>query len=134
MDLTPIKVTEDVFERFGAGDVDGILKHLASNVWIQFYGPNSIPYAGEYHGLREARSFFETVLTSVTIHVFEPEQFLCDQNLVTVTGHLHLTANATGVDFKSDFAHIITVEEGRWRRFRDFMDTAAAASAFLAKT
>ena len=134
MNLAPIEVTKAVFECFGAGDVDGILTHLASDIRIQFYGPPSIPYAGEYQGLDEARRFFDTVLASVTIHVFEPELFLCEQNFVSVTGHLHLTARSTGVDFKSDFAHVITVENGRWQRFRDFMDTARAASAFSATT
>ena len=51
-------------------------------------------------------------------------------NKVVVTGHLHLTARATGRDIKSDFVHVITVENGRWQRFRDFMNTAEAVAAF----
>ena len=132
MTANPVAVTETVFERFGAGDVDGILEQLSDDVWIQFYGPAVIPYAGTYHGQTEARRFFETVLASVDIHVFEPEQFLADGSMVTVTGQLHLTARSTGVDFKSDFAHVITVENGNWTRFRDYMDTAVAAAPFSA--
>ena len=126
----PIDVTREVFARFGAGDVPAILSLLGPDIHIQFYGPPAIPYAGDYHGIDEARRFFDTVLASVDIHQFQPEQFLADGNMVTVTGRLHLTARSTGCDFRSDFAHIITVENGRWTRFRDFMDTAAAVSAF----
>lgn len=132
MDLSPITVTQDVFTCFGEHNVDGIVALLDDNIRIQFYGPASIPYAGDYEGLLEARRFFETVLSSVDIHQFEPEQFLADGEMVTVTGQLHLTARSTGIDFRSDFAHVITVRDGRWLRFRDFMDTAAAHQAFNA--
>ncbi|MEM1141273.1 MAG: nuclear transport factor 2 family protein [Pseudomonadota bacterium] len=130
---TPVEVTQAVFERFGAADVDGILAHLDDDVRIEFYGPERIPYAGYYRGLSEARRFFETVLSSVDIHVFEPEQFIASGEMVVVTGQLHLTAKSTAQDFKSDFAHIITVKQGRWVRFRDFMNTAVAVSAFSSK-
>lgn len=133
MPSTGIKTTEEVFTRFGAKDVDGIVELLADDIWIQFYGPAVIPYAGEYHGREEGRRFFATVLSSVEIHQFEPEQFLADGEIVTVTGQLHLTALSTGVDFKSDFAHVITVRDGRWVRFRDFMDTSEAVRAFTAR-
>lgn len=126
----PVSVTRELFVRFGQGDVEGIVELLHQDVFIQFYGPAVIPYAGQYRGREEARRFFETVLASVDIHQFDPEQFLCDGDMVTVTGQLHLTARATGRDIRSDFAHVITVENGKWTRFRDFMDTAQAAAAF----
>lgn len=126
----PVSVTTELFARFGNSDVDGIVELLDDKVFIQFYGPPIIPYAGEYHGKAEARRFFETVLASVDILQFEPEQFLADGKMVTVTGQLHLVARSTGRDIRSDFAHVITVENGKWTRFRDFMDTAQAAAAF----
>lgn len=130
MPTSPIDVTKSVFSCFGEGDIPGILNHLHDQVVIEFYGPEVIPYANTYRGKKEARRFFETVLSSVDIHQFEPEQFLSDGNMVTVTGQLHLTAKSTSRDFRSDFAHIITIENGKWLRFRDFMNTAVAAQAF----
>lgn len=130
MSTDPVAVTRELFVRFGNGDVPGIVELLDDDVRIQFYGPPVIPYANDYRGRAEAQRFFETVLASVEIHQFEPEQFLCDGNMVTVTGQLHLTARSTGKDFRSDFAHVITVENGKWTRFRDFMDTASAVAAF----
>ncbi len=132
MSQDPVTVTQQVFERFGNADVPAILELLSDEVRIEFYGPKVIPYAGNYDGKGEARRFFETVLTSVDIHQFEPQQFLCDGDMVTVTGDLHLTARATGRSFRSAFAHVITVADGRWVRFRDFMNTAVAAEAFSA--
>ncbi len=130
MSNNEIDVTIEVFTRFGNKDVPAILEMLADDVLIEFYGPSAIPYAGTYRGLAEAERFFSTVLNSVDIHQFEPEQFLSDGPMVTVTGQLHLTARSTGRDIRSDFAHVITVDDGRWKRFRDFMNTAEAVAAF----
>jgi len=128
--MTPIEVTLQVFDRFGAGDIPGILEWLHPAVTIDFYGPEVIPYAGHYEGAAGATDFFRTVLDSVDIHVFEPEQFFSEDNMVAVTGHLHLTARSTGKEIVSEFAHIITVSGDKWIRFRDFMNTAVAQAAF----
>lgn len=132
MSSKPVDVTVEVFTRFGNKDVPGILEMLSDDILIEFYGPSVIPYAGIYRGLEEARRFFETVLSSVDIHQFEPEQFLNDGQMVTVTGNLHLTARSTGRDIVSAFAHVITVQDGKWLRFRDFMNTSVAEAAFKA--
>lgn len=126
-----IAATQKLFEAFGAGDVPGILAYCNDDIRIEFYGPaDIIPYADMYDGMDEARRFFETVLSSVDIHVFEPEEFLADKDKVVVTGHLHLTAKSTGRDIKSDFVHVITMRDGKWARFRDFMNTHEAVKAF----
>lgn len=130
MSMTPVEATQEIFTRFGAKNVPGIVELLDDDIRIEFYGPSVIPYAGDYRGKEEARRFFETVLSSVDIHQFDAEQMLRDGDMVTVTGVLHLTARATGRDIRSDFAHVITVRDGKWLRFRDFMNTAVAVAAF----
>ncbi|MCF4167296.1 nuclear transport factor 2 family protein [Zavarzinia compransoris] len=130
MTMQPIDVTKALFEAFGRGDVDQILTLLHDEVRIEFYGPGIIPYAGFYAGLDEARRFFETVLASVDIHQFDAEDFICEGDKVVVTGHLNLTARVTGGTIDSDFVHVITVADGKWLRFRDFMNTAVAVAAF----
>jgi uncharacterized protein len=124
--------TQEVFARFGRGDVPAILEMLADDVVIEFYGPSVIPYANTYRGKAEARRFFETVLSSVDIHQFDPEEFIAERDKVVVTGHLRLTARRTGRQIDSDFVHVITMKDGKWVRFRDFMNTAVAVAAFSA--
>lgn len=125
-----VTATQDVFARFGRGDVPAILEMLDDDVVIEFYGPEVIPYANTYRGKAEARRFFETVLSSVDIHQFDPEEFIAQRDKVVVTGHLRLTARRTGRGIESDFVHVITLKNGKWLRFRDFMNTAVAAAAF----
>ena len=89
-----------------------------------------IPYAGFYHGKAEAQKFFETVLSSIDINQFDPEEMLSAEDKVIVTGHLNLTTKSTGREIDSDFVHVITLKDGKWLRFRDFMNTAVAVAAF----
>lgn len=125
-----LEATQALFAAFGEGDVPRIMTHLAGDPRIEFYGPSVIPYAGTYQGREECAKFFETVLSSVDIHVFEPEEFIASGKKIIVTGHLHLTARATGRDIRSDFVHVIDLEGAKWTRFRDFMNTAEAVAAF----
>jgi len=127
---TNIEITQQLFTAFGNADVPAILGFLDDEIVIEFYGPSQIPYAGTYRGRTEARRFFETVLASVEIQRFEPEEFLADRDKVVVTGQLRLMAKATGAVIESDFVHVITMRSGKWMRFRDFMNTAVAAAAF----
>lgn len=128
--LDNLTATQKLFEAFGAGDIPAILEYVNDNIRIEFYGPEVIPYAGTYVGTAEARKFFETVLSSVEINQFEPQEMLADGDKVIVTGHLNLTAISTGRIIDSDFVHVITLNAKRWSRFRDFMDTAKAVAAF----
>ncbi len=125
-----IAATQKLFEAFGAHNIPGILEYVNDEIVIEFYGPEVIPYAGTYRGRQEAHAFFSTVLSSVDIHEFVPEEFLADKDKVIVTGRLHLTAKATGRDIVSDFVHVITLAGGKWSRFRDFMNTTEAYLAF----
>ncbi len=127
---TNLEATQKIFAHFGAGDIPGILAMLADDVRIDFYGPSTIPYANTYRGQAEARRFFEIVLSSVDIHQFDPEEFIASDDKVVVTGHLRLTAKKTGGEIESDFVHVITLRDGKWVRFRDFMNTAVAHAAF----
>ncbi len=128
--IAPIDVTKKIFEAFGAHDIDTIVESLHPDIRIEFYGPNVIPYAGNYDGRDECRQFFETVLSSVDIHQFDPEEFICEGDKVVVTGHLNLTTKSTGLIIDSDFVHVITVADQKWLLFRDFMNTANAQAAF----
>jgi uncharacterized protein len=122
--------TQQLFARFGAKDVDGILELLCDDVTIEFYGPKTIPYAGTYRGKTEARRFFETVHASLDIQQFDAEEMIAKGDKIFVTGHLKLTPKTTGLTYESDFVHVITLRDGKWLRFRDFMNTAAASAAF----
>ena len=128
--LTPEQVVQAAYERFGAGDIPGMLEYLHEDVVIEFYGPQAIPYAGTWRGHAEVTRWLETVYASVDVNVFEPQEMISARDKVVTTGTLHLVARPTGREIRSDFVHVVTVTDGKWSRFRDFMDTAVAVAAF----
>lgn len=130
MEEKNLAATQELFGHFGAQNIDGILALLCDDVTIEFYGPKSIPYAGTYRGKTAARRFFETVHASLDIQQFDAEEMIAKGDKIFVTGHLTLTPKSTGITYESDFVHVITLRDGKWLRFRDFMNTAVAAAAF----
>ena len=96
---------------------------------IDVYGPSSIPYAGHHETSSQARRFLETVLASVDIHQFDADDVIASHNKAVVAGHRRLTARKTGGSIESDFVHVITVRDGKWLCFRDFVNTAEADKA-----
>lgn len=129
--MNNLELTQEIFVRFGNGDVDGIVELLHEDAVVEFYGTEEIPYARTWTGNAQCRRFFETVLSSVNIHVFEAEDFICQDDKVIVVGRLHLTVKANGGEIISPFVHVIDCKDGRWIRFRDFMNTAVAREAFI---
>ena len=75
--------------------------------------------------LKAARHFKNNVLPSAEFVID-----VADGGKVVVTGSLSLVAKPTGIGFESEFVHVITLRNRKWLRFRDFMNTAAAAAAF----
>ncbi len=127
---TNIATTQSLFAAFAAHDISANFEFLDDDIVIEFYGPEIIPYAGTYRGKTEARRFFESVLASIDINQFDAEEILAAGDKVIVTGHLNLTAKSTRREIDSDFVHVITLANGKWLRFRDFMNTAIAVQAF----
>ena len=129
MEEANLALTKEVFNRISNHDADGICELLHKDAFIEFYGPEIIPYAGKYHG-EKCRDFFTNIFSSVEINEFAPEEFICKNDKVVVVGKLHLTSIKTGRAIKTDFVHVITCKDGKWLVFRDFMNTFVAYQAF----
>ena len=128
--MNNLEVVQAAYERFGAADIEGMLEHLSPEVVVEFYGTGDIPYAGTWKGHDGVSRWLKTIYESVDVNVFEPEEILAAEDKVITVGHLHLVARSTGNGFESDFVHVITLEDGKWTRFRDWMNTAVAVEAF----
>lgn len=114
-----------------AGDFDGMRTIMHEDCEIEFYGPNTIPYAGIYKGREKCMEFFDHVKNDVVIHEFTQDDFIANDTQVAVVGHLKLEALSTGRVYDTAYVHIIDIKGGHWTRFRDFADTATVAHAFL---
>ncbi|MCV7346238.1 nuclear transport factor 2 family protein [Mycolicibacterium rhodesiae] len=129
-ETTNIAVTRAVYAAVPAGDLATALSHMDPEVRITYYGSDAIPYAGDYHGIDAAGEFFSTVGAHIEIVAMEPWLFIGDGDNLAVWGHQKFLRTATGHTWESEFAHIITLRDGKWLHFRDFMNSALTHQAF----
>ncbi|MGV0642624.1 nuclear transport factor 2 family protein [Mycolicibacterium sp. XJ879] len=125
-----IEATKAIYAAVPAGDLNAALEHMDPDVRITYYGTEVIPYAGDYHGIAEAVTFFTKVGETIQIVEMEPWKFIADGDELAVWGRQRFRKLDTGYEWQSEFAHIITLRQGRWLHFRDFMNSALTQEAF----
>lgn len=125
-----IEATKAIYAAVPAGDLQTALDLLDPDVRITYYGVEAIPYAGDYRGIDEAVTFFTRVGQSIAITEMEPWKFIAQGDELATWGRQRFRRLETGYEWESEFAHIITLRDGRWLHFRDFMNSALTLQAF----
>lgn len=125
-----IDATAAIYAAIPAGDLDGALVHLDPEIRITYYGTPAIPYAGDYRGIDEALTFFSRVGTAIEIVEMQAWKFIAEGDDLAAWGRQRFRRRDTGREWESEFAHIITLRDGRWLHFRDFMNSALTHLAF----
>ena len=125
-----IEATKAIYAAVPAGDLQTALDLMDPEVRITYYGVPAIPYAGDYRGIEEAVRFFTRVGENIAITEMQAWKFIADGDELATWGRQRFRHLATGYEWGSEFAHIITLREGRWLHFRDFMNSALTLEAF----
>lgn len=61
--------------------------------------------------------------------IHNPTEFIAKDDKVIVLGNSKWRVKATNKEYQSDFAHVLTVKDGKVSGFREFMDTAVRTNA-----
>ncbi|QLL05266.1 nuclear transport factor 2 family protein [Mycobacterium vicinigordonae] len=125
-----IEATQAIYAAVPAGDLNTVLAHLDPEVRITYYGTEKIPYAGDYRGIDEAITFLGKVGNAVEIIAMEAWKFIEQGDDLATWGSQRFRRLETGLEWETEFAHIITLRDGRWLHFRDFANSAAALEVF----
>ena len=132
-ELRNIDATKASYAAVPAGDLDTALAHLDPDVHITYYGTEKIPCAGDYRGIDGAMTFFGKVGQAIEIIEMEAWKFIAQGGDLATWGRQRFRRLATGDEWESEFAHIITLRNGRWLHFRDFMNSALHPAGLLVK-
>jgi len=128
------KVNTDIvqagYEKFGSGDVTGLLELFADNILWQVPEVENAPFTGTRRGKEAAAEFFKLLSENETFERFEPLEFIAQNDKVVVLGEVAATVRSTGRSYESKWVHIFTVIDGRVAEFQEFFDTAAVTKAF----
>ena len=128
--VTPEDVVHSHYAGIAARDLTAALAPLHRDVEWVFSGPQSIPFAGTFHGIEGVRRFFDQIRGAVVVEEFSITEMIREGNRVVVLGHETMTVKSTGRHWSSEWAQVHEVVENRIRRFREFADTHAIAAAF----
>jgi ketosteroid isomerase-like protein len=121
-----VQIVKDFFAAIGSGDKKGLLALVAKDfVWI--IPGEDWPLAGTYRGhagLEDLLQKSEMLETST-----EPHEFVAQGDRVLVIGFAKGKILATNKTFEDDWVFAITVQDGKLKNIREYINTQALAQA-----
>lgn len=129
-----IQAVQLIFEKFGQGDVPGIIDLCSDDCeWHHGGDASLIPFATPFHGKQGVGEFFQSVVQSIAVSNIRPSGFRENGKVVTHDFHVEATVLATGKFYSADVLYEWTFDEnGKICRHRSTGDFSAAEAAFRA--
>lgn len=127
---TPGQVVRHYLDTFFRKDVDKTLECLTDDVVWKVQGAADVPTIGIRHGKAEVREWMALFPVN-----FEPVEFHIERTFesgdqVVIIGHFMHRILSTRKEFKSDFAAICTVRDGKISAYNFLEDSYALWRSF----
>lgn len=117
------------YELFNSGDIETLLGMYSNDVSWETPKVENSPLGGKISGRESVMDFFTRLDENEEFSMFEAKEFIAQGDKVVVLGHFVSRVKSTNKQFASDFAHIVTVVDGKITGFYELFDTAAAEKA-----
>jgi ketosteroid isomerase-like protein len=127
-----LELVRTVYERFGAGDVAGVLALWNDALDCQSCMGLSVgqfPIAGPRQGKPGLEALLADYARALEYDIYEARDFHEDGDTFFVLGHCVGTFKATGKHFATGWAHVFRLEGGKVSAFQEYCDTAAMVAA-----
>jgi len=126
------KLAGQMYETFMAGDVEGFLNLFSDDASWQSPEIENVPLNGKFSGRENLAGFISSIDDYEEFLKMEPTEFIAQGDRVVVLGNYLARSKKTDKQYATDFAHIITVKDGKITSFYEFFDNAAAGRAHSA--
>ena len=126
------KLAEQMYETFNAGDVEGFLNLFSEDVSWDTPEVENVPLETKFTGRDNLAAFISGIGKYEEHLKLEPTEFIAQGDKVVILGDWLVRSKTTNKQYASDFAHIITVKDGKVISFLEFFDNAAAGRAHTA--
>jgi ketosteroid isomerase-like protein len=124
------RLAQTAYEAFGRGDTAALAEVMADDIeWVDPGDPGDDPNAGTFKGKEAVLGWFGGLASTVDFTMFEPREFIAQNDKVVSLVYAEATARETGRAFVNHEAHVWTFRDGKVARFQNYHDTAAAAAA-----
>jgi ketosteroid isomerase-like protein len=122
-----VALIRTIYSAFSTGDIKTILENVSADAqWVN-YGPETIPYAGDFTG--RIKEFFVAIDQSTTGGKVIPEKFIGQDDNVVSIGRYTASVRNTEAKIDTPIAHVFTVSGGKVTTWTGFSDSAAVAAA-----
>ena len=126
-----VKIVLQVYAALGRGDIPTVLSLLADDVeWSMPHPRTIVPYGGKWQGKKEVAKFFSIMHDFTEVQQVQLQEYIAQNDKVIVLGHIKLKAKPSDRDYENDLVAVWTVQDGKVKQMRDFMDTVPAIEAF----
>jgi ketosteroid isomerase-like protein len=126
------KLVQKTYELFKSGDIETLLGIYSDDISWETPKVENVPFGGKVSGRDKVTEFFTNLDEHEEFSVFETTEFIAQGDKVVVLGHSTARVKSTNKELTLEFAHIVTVADGKITGFYEFFDTAAAARAYAA--
>jgi len=126
------KLVQRTYELFKSGDIETLLGMYSNDVSWETPKVENAPFGGKISGREKVMEFFTRLDENEECLTLEPTEFIAQGDKVVVLGHHAWRVKSTNQEYASDFAHIVTVADGKITGFYEFFDNAAAGRAHTA--
>ena len=134
---TAMELLENMFDvemrflRSGAGNIEMLTGAFHRDVVV--HEPQSLPYAGDWNGLKGIASLFQKMQESWSDVSVENLQAAQNDDIVFMSCMLSLTSRANGVTIRQPFAEVLRFRDGRLFEGTPFYYDTSEILATLAK-
>jgi ketosteroid isomerase-like protein len=129
-----IKLVQQGYEKFGAGDIPGLLSLFWEGIQWQTPKVENAAFTGDRDGLDSVSEFFAQMIDAEEFTRFEPLEFIAQDDKVVVLGEFAGTVKETGRSYETEWVHLFHIRDDKIVSFKEFLDSAAMAKAFQKAT
>jgi len=129
---TNVRLIEELYAAFSRGDIVAVLNFLDPQVVLDFEGPHSIPWAGNWHGREGWAKFFQTLGENADEIALKMEPFAAQGDNVVTVGRYQARVKSTGQRIDSPLVHLWTIRNGMVVKCQELTNSATEAAACTA--
>ena len=119
--MNEIDTVRAIYQRFSAGDLDGVIALCADDIEWVVNGPAHLEKCRAFAGTTGVREFFAILGRTWNFTAFEAREFIAAGSKVVVLGDEKGSDCMTGEPFNNRWAHVFVVADGKIQSFREFL-------------
>lgn len=125
MSSDDIQTLRGAYEAFARQDIPAVMAAFHED--IEWRGPDSVPWGGDYHGHDGVGQFFGQLGQYWQELSVEPEEFIDAGETIIVL--VNISGTGAGGSTQSKSLHLWRVRDGKAASFTEYPDTARALQA-----